>query len=1287
LAPDQNLIWLSAQMAGSEPAYNEPITLHYRGVLDRGAFERAFDEVVRRHEALRTTFAAVAGEVVQAVHDHLTVPVSYLDLSKLSKEGREEEANRVAEADARRPFDLGVGPLLRARLVKLEPEYHRFYLTLHHLIIDGASSHRILLPEMAAIYKAFAAGEPSPLPEPRYQYSDFSLWQKRMLDNDAAARQTAYWRKELSGELPGLQLPTDRPRPSVHSYRGAMKKFAISGEMTAALKAASRAEGATLYMFLLAGFKALLHRYSGQQDILVGGVAEARRRAEFKQTMGMFLKFVALRTHPSGDISFREYLAQVKDTVLGALANSDVPFDHLIRELHPKRQSANRPFFEATLSMKPMSIEAADPRWDLTQMDTATGSTKVDLYLEMDERPNGMMAKFIYSTDLFDASTIDRMIGHWLTLLQSAAQNPAAELCDLTILPAEEERQLRIGWNDTRREIPDATVHELIERQVQLTPNAIAVESSAERLTYAELNGRANGLAHRLRSAGVKPGALVALCVDRTADLVAAPLAVWKAGGAYLPLDPSFPKERLAYLMEDAQAPVLLTTRSLRDRLPSTNAKVVFCEEAGSGIELGTGEAGTPGSTAYVRYTSGSTGKPKGVEIHQRALVNLLRSMQREPGFTASDSLLAVTTLSFDISELELYLPLISGGRVVIAAQEDARDPRRLIERLRESKCTVLQATPAAWRGMIDAGWTGQSNLKALCGGEALPRDLAEQLRPLVAELWNVYGPTETTVWSAAHRVMSGSGPVPIGHPIDNTEIYILDSHRRLAPIGVAGELYIGGAGVANGYLRREELTRERFVPHPFQANARIYRTGDLARWKADGTLECLGRIDDQIKIRGYRIELGEVEAALLEHDALRGAAVRVWPDGSGNLSIVAYLVGSAQAEDLRRFLQKTLPDYMIPSRFVKLDALPLTPNGKVDRNALPEPASLENKAPEAEPRNETERKLAGIWNSVLNQQSIGVDDNFFDLGGHSYLVARLLRRIETEFGARLSMAAVFEAPTISQLAKLLTSQSSNARVSRTTILQPAGSQEPLFWIYGGPLFRTLASKLGTKRPFLGVNIEESERANFSNCTLSDIARRLVATIRATQPHGPYYLGGWCISGLIAYEIASQLIEAGEHVSLVVMVDAVNPVHYNTIPKYKLLASKAAHHARRVLRMEIGTAFAHARARWRRFRDRAAEPQKQRDDAFEAVLLTAAVNYQPKPIAARVLSVQPAERPQIRSLHASWAGFLDRGNFEIRDVPGDHLTMFEEPKVEGLAACIRKSLLDNIVEIRRKAAG
>ena len=647
--------------------------------------------------------------------------------------------------------------------------------------------------------------------------------------------------------------------------------------------------------------------------------------------------------------------------------------------------------------------------------------------------------------------------------------------------------------------------------------------------------------------------------------MVIAPLAVLKTGAAYLPLDPGFPAERLAYLIEDAQAPVLLTTRSLGPQPLPYGARVVYCDEAaGSAANLQAGSS--PAALAYVLYTSGSTGRPKGVEIQHGAVVNFLLSMQRKPGFTSSDSLLAVTTLSFDIAGLELYLPLISGGRLVIASRDEARDPSKLLEILAATRCTVLQATPATWRGLVDAGWSGTRYLKALCGGESLTQDLAQQLLIRSSELWNLYGPTETTIWSTIHRISQTDGPIPIGRPIDNTGVWVLDQNRELVPVGAVGELYIGGSGVARGYLRRPELTLERFVPHPFKAGERVYRTGDLARWRPDGTLECLGRTDNQVKVRGYRVEPGEIEAALLEHPEVRTAVVTACHDASGGNALAAYVVG-AQGFDLRQFLQQKLPDYMIPAWFVPLDKLPLTPNGKVDRDALPEPAATETRVEFVPPKDDVERRLAAIWESVLHVRPISTHDNFFDLGGHSFLVAKLLRRIDLEFGRRLSMAAVFQAPTVEQLAAVIGDRNGLARLARTISIDKPGSRSPLFWAYAGPICPPLAIRLGHEHPLISFAVDPADEERLPlSCTLEEIAFGMVRSIRSIQPQGPYSLGGWCVEGILAYEVAVQLKAAGQEVASLILLDATNPGLRRSLSTRDILLARIKYHSKRLAR-------------------------------------------------------------------------------------------------------------------------
>jgi amino acid adenylation domain-containing protein len=1265
LAPSQHQVWLHAQMAPGTPLYNEPITLHYRGTLDRAVLERSFHEILRRHEIWRTTFASVDGQVVQAVHADLTVAIPLTDLTGLPEREREREALRIATAEARRPFDLSVGPLLRARLIKFADDYHRIYITLHHIIFDGVAIYRVLLSEMAAVYEAFSKGLPSPLAEPRYQYADYAIWEKRLLDNDSAARQMDYWRGNLAGELPALQLPTDRPHPPAPSYRGGMETFSLTGEMTEALRHAAKTEGVTLYMLVLTAFKALLYRYTGQEDILIGGATDGRKRPEFDRLLGFFLHTLALRSRPKGDLTFREYLGQVKDTVLGALGASDVPFDQLVREVNPRRDPSRHPLFQVLFSIEPPP-PPPDPHWDLTQMDVHNGASKIDLYLELDERPEGMIGRFLYNSDIFDVSTVRRMIGHWVTLLQGVLENPAATLAELPLLTAE-ERRLTAEWNNTPRPIPHTTISQMFEDRAAQNPHAMAVQCNGAWLTYRELNQEANRLARRLREAGAGPETLVGLCMERSCDMVVALLAILKAGAAYLPLDPALPAERFRMIVEDARAPILVTERWRAAKVPTSGATLVFPDDVpdtNGNLEAHAG----PENLAYVLYTSGSTGRPKGVEIPHSAVVNFLESMRREPGFTAADTLLAVTTLSFDIAALEIFLPLIAGGRLAIASREDARDPARLAELIREIAPSVMQATPATWRAVIEAGWAGDPRLKILCGGEAMPRDLAQHLLPRCSELWNMYGPTETTIWSAIQRVESGAGPVPIGRPIDNTQIYILDRGRNTVPPGVVGDLYIGGAGVARGYLGREELTRDRFTETD---PGRLYRTGDLARWRVDGTLEFLGRSDNQLKIRGFRIEPEEIEAALLEHPEVLGAAVRAWPDASGHFGLTAYVV-SPTRPSIRAFLDKKLPEHMVPPRVIWLEALPLTPNGKVDRNRLPQPDPEEHRTLSPAPSSEMERKLAAVWESVLDRKSIGIRDDFFDLGGHSLLVAKLLSRVEQAFGVRLPMASLFEAPTLQEFAVLLRNSAMPASIpARTVTIRGNASEHPLVWVYPGAEMQETIKHL--RVPFTGVALTPQDEATLpQDFSLEQIAVHLAREVRAAQPEGPYSIGGWCSGGILAYEVAVQLRRQGCRVDTLILVDSLNLAAYLAMPAWRRRASKIEYHLKRIAALRRGGVlnYLRGRAAWalERFGPKSGEILRSYEERFSQ----ATGKYIPPPYSGRVLALRPEQMPTYRDPLLHWRNAAT-GELQIRTLRGNHVTMFTDGAAD-MAAAIEAAL-------------
>jgi amino acid adenylation domain-containing protein len=1024
ISAEQEHVWLHASLAPDVPLYNEAITIHRRGPCDPALLEASFLEVLRRHEIWRTSFAADDSGIVQRVHDEIALRLPLTDLTVLPRAERESAALQIATQEARLPFDLGQAPLLRGRIVQLGEAEHRLYLTLHHIIFDGVSIYRVLMPLLAAIYADFAAGRAlaaAGLPKPRLQYGDYALWRARQARSPEIGRQMAYWSATLSGELPALRLPADRSSPPAGAHRGGTETFALSAGLTAGVKRASRALGITQYALLLAAFKALLFRYSGQTDLIVGGVADMRRRPALEPMMGYFLNTLPIRTRPAHGMPFRDYARQTAGAVLGALDAADVPFAQLVRALRPRRDAASHPLFQVLFSIEPPAPEFAEG-WDLTQMDVAVGAAKFDLYLELDERPEGLIGRFLYRADLFDQATIRRMIGHWRTLIESAVADPDCALGQLPLLTAPELARLA-GWSaGPEREAPAAPLHVLFEAQARRTPAAVAVVAGRQACSYRALDRRAEWIAARLRQAGSAPGGLVAVCIERSVGMVAALLGILKTGAAYMPLDATLPRARLAHCLAEARPTLVLTQSRLRRLLPQTDAPVLVLNGL-AGID--TAPEPVPvdlESLAYVLCTSGTTGQPKAVEITHRAVVNLLAAMRETPGFRSADSLLAVTRLTFDIAALELFLPLLSGGRVILASREDATDPFRLAALMQRMQPTVMQATPSTWRALIDAGWQGQPGLKILVGGEALPRPLADALLQRASSVWNMYGPTETTIWSTVHRVEPGEGPVPIGRPIANTTVFVLDRQGRTVPAGVPGELHIGGAGVARGYRNAAALTQQRFAVADAAPGQRLYRTGDLARFGSDGTLEWLGRDDDQVKIRGHRFCLAEIEARLETHPAIAAAAVVPRPDRSGTLSLAAYVVPRAappQAAELRRFLGQSLPEYMLPAHYVPVSALPLTPHGKIDRGALPDPSPPPAASPTA-PRSPQERALATIYSELLGRSEVGVADSFFDLGGHSLLAARLVRQIELVFGRRLPLTAIFEAPTITQLAARL---------------------------------------------------------------------------------------------------------------------------------------------------------------------------------------------------------------------------------------------------------------------------
>jgi len=1043
----QQRLWFIDQLAPGNLFYNLPAAVRLTGRLDSAALSRALDEIVRRHETLRTTFRTVAGQPVQVIAPAHPLSLTVIDLA--GQPDPEAEAQRLARDLARQPFDLAAGPLLRARLFRLGEADHVAVLVLHHIIAD-AWSMGVLVRELAALYAAFAAGRPSPLPDLPIQYADFARWQRNWLQGDVLEKHVAYWRKQLAGLPPLLELPTDRPRPAVQTYHGASERLELPGELVARLRTLGRQEGATLFMTLLAAYQVLLGRYSGQDDVAVGAAIASRGRAEIEPLIGFFVNMLVMRGDLAGAPTFRELLQRTRETTLGAYAHQDIPFETLVEALQPGRDLSHTPFFQAAFTLQNTPFQALElPGLTMSPLATETGAAQYDLLLSLDETPRGLSGALTYNTDLFDTATARRLVGHFLVLLDAVAGDPDRPITHLPLLTEAERQQMLVDWNRTDAPTPsDRGAHQLFEARAAEQPDAIALIFEDQTLTYAELNRRADRLARHLLGRGLPPETIVGLCAERSLEMVVGLLAIWKAGGAYLPLDPHYPAERLAFMLQDSGAPLLLTTAALAPRLPHSAAQVICLDtdwDSGTPASVADLQSQvTPDSLAYVIYTSGSTGQPKGTLLRHRGLCNLAEAQRIQFDIQPGVRVLQFAPLSFDASVWETVMALCNGGTLVLARQ--AAIAGDLIGVLRAARVNVVTLPPSVLSVLDPAGLP---DLRVVVSaGEACSREIVARWAP-GRRFVNAYGPTETTVcasWTVCHP--ADPRPPSIGRPIANVQLYLLDRNLQPVPVGVPGELVIGGVGVARGYLNRPELTAEKFIPFPFPLPGgsagdpgRLYRTGDLCRFRPDGEVEFLGRLDQQVKVRGFRIELGEIEAALRALPGVQDAVALARDDRPGDKRLVAYLIlaedsrrttddsepasaarlPSAVLDELRDRLRARLPDYMVPSAFVRLEAFPLSPSGKVDRRALPAPDLADSvRAAYVAPRTETERRLAAICADLLGLERVGVDDSFFELGGHSLLATQLVSRVRAQFQVELPLRSLFEHPTVAGLAEVI---------------------------------------------------------------------------------------------------------------------------------------------------------------------------------------------------------------------------------------------------------------------------
>lgn len=1053
--PTQQALWFIQRMDPASPAYHIPMAFRLSGQLNVDALRAAFETLVARHEILRTVFVEQAGVPVQQVYAHAALDWAF---ETASLESGAAALQARAMQHVRAPFDLERGPLFRVRLDRVADGQFLLVLVFHHIVVDHLS-----LVQLARELQQLYSKGPDCLPEQPLQFADYAVWQKEHLALPETEKKLDAWKQRLQGCSGVLDLPTDRPRPAVQTSAGAELRFALPAPLADTARQFARSAGVSLFLVMLSALKVLLQRYSGQNDVIVGTpFANRGDQDDLEQVVGCFINTLPIATRFDGIEDFTRLLASVKETMLEAFEGQDLPLEAIVDAVKPRRDPSYNPLFQVGFVLQEPPVQLKLDGLQLQDLMVHTGGAMYDLHVWMWENAGTIEGLVWYNTDLFDTATVGRFMQHYEQVLGQLTARPGTVLASVSLLTDAEQKELA-RWNDTVRHWPAATtLLDLIEAQARKTPDQIAIVGRTRNLTYAELQARASQLASCLIARGAAPGALVGIAVERDADLLVAVLGILKTGAAYVPLDPDYPSERLKYMQEQSGLRLLVTQSALLSRLPEHECDKVLIDTGWDDIAAAAPVAMpvlSPDLRMYVIFTSGSTGLPKGVQVSHGNVLNFLHSMAEKPGFKAGERLLAVTTLSFDIAVLELYLPLISGGTVVLAGREQAGDGAQLLALLEQEQVNVMQATPSTWRLLLGSGWRATPGFRGLCGGEAMPRDLAAQLLSAGVELWNMYGPTETTVWSTCFRIEDADAPILIGRPIANTSCYVLDHYNHPMPSGIPGELYIGGDGVTLGYLGRDDLTRERFVPNPWGTGL-LYRTGDQVRFKSDGQIEYLNRIDNQVKVRGFRIELGEIEAVLARHPSVAEVAVLAREYSAVDKRLVAYVRLEPEkrlsSTELRRYLRDYLPDYMIPQMLVEVDAMPLTPNGKIDRKALPDPLKHSRSQQQVTtPRTDNERRLAAIWAQVLGTSAFGVESNFFEVGGHSLLATQVMFLIEREFGVRVHIRDLI-LNSLEQVALTLPSRIEGIAEAVVAPVQPPESAEPAKGMLG-----RLRQKLG----------------------------------------------------------------------------------------------------------------------------------------------------------------------------------------------------------------------------------
>jgi amino acid adenylation domain-containing protein len=1276
LSASQTQLWYLSQLAPTSLAYNELLVIRKTGALDVDALRLALNEVVRRHEALRTTFVTVDGVPQQFVREPIEIDLPLVDLSQLRPDEAARQAKEIAVADAVRPYDLAHGPLIRPRLMRIAEDDHRLHLGKHHLVCDAVTLHGVLFPELIALYRSYALGLPPALPEPEAQYSDYTTWEREWVSGPAASARIGRWRGRLAGITP-TQLPVDHPRPPRQQFVGATIPLAIEHAAIDGLENIARRTGATLFHALAAAYAWWLHRYTESTDVVFGTPHDLRWSKDLLTVAGYCVTPVVVRCQVTGQETFIELVDRMRSVVTDATSDA-VPFASLVAELDVSRDPRGNPLFQTALVLHPQLTSPADD-WSLHLQESdvreAQGSTKFDISIELDERPEGHLAgQLFFRTDLFERETAQAMAKHWVRLVQAVAAAPDIPIAEHDLVtPPERSRQL--SWNTAApQDVSSQCVHDAIRAQTERTPNSVAVQVGDEALTYRQLDDRAEDMAARLQAAGAGPGTVVAVLLDRTPDLVAALLGILKSGAAFMPLDPRQPAARNNFSINDSGATIVVTDGQPLAGAETITANVINLHDpwlSRPPAEFDPLLTVSPADLAYVIYTSGSTGRPKGVLVEHRSLLNFALNMFGQFGINASDTVLSLSSISFDAALADIFSALACGARLVLATVEQATNPDALSRLIERSGATYMMTTPTLWATLVAAGWIGGPHLTVLSVGETLTDGLAEALLQRCPAVWNGYGPTEATGGSNFARLAKGD-TVTVGRPLPNVRVYITDARGRLQPIGVPGEIVIGGVGVARGYLNRPDEHARRFDGDPYDVGGRIYRTGDRGRFLPDGRIQYLGRYDDQLKIRGIRVEPGEIASTLVEHPEVNSCAVVAREAPTGEQQLVAYVVSRSACPtdaEARDWLRRRLPEYMVPSAFVRVSALPMTTSGKLDRAALPAPSPQEtNRIGAQPPRNDAERRIAALWADLLAMPVTDVNSDFFDIGGHSLLAARLICTIERTFGVPLSLAAFLDnGRTVAGLAELIGAESPS-RTDEVT------SGPPLHFIFSdlstAMSLRHFTARWGAAQP-LHALIPEQPGGRFDlSVTIEQHASQALSTIRNRQPDGPLALVGYSIGGLVAYEVARQAVDAGQQVDWLGLLDPLAPSMKRLLQAQLSLRWRIRRLRRRPAR-ERWAKYAEVALRILRHGPGAVQPQTEFDYRGAAEI---SCRYQQLGHEVPMhLFVTEGSETYLEVDQLGWDEF-HKGTLTVHRLAGDHDTLLELPQVEQLARMMLESL-------------